>query len=306
MLSFVDHTPDISTLWHSLGIFHNTYHTHPYILWSGNHQLQFQLPQPFLKHPPWVTLELLLSFQASGFPKAFLVSALPGRPANDHAMLWIWHWSKYHFQHPLHDIWTRQLHSTKCVASVIWWSIFPLEKIEKGLGPQDMVILSTERRRHASTKTATGHLREASEIHDQIECKRGNNARKGALLAHMKACGEKREARPDVLDVGRPHAWVHFVTALASLLTDERMSLPPLRARNKHFKTICEHFCHFSNWFLFFHLQGMIIQAGSWDFVQLLCLFLRQFQKYFNVLFRVSYHVIAPKRLFLREVFPHK
>ena len=32
-------------------------------------------------------------------------------------------------------------------------------------------------------------------------------------------------------------AWVHFVTALASLLTDHRMSGLPIRARYKHFKT---------------------------------------------------------------------
>ena len=65
-----------------------------------------------------------------------------------------------------------------------------------------MVIWSTERRRHASIKTATGHLRQASEIHDEIKYKT-NNVRKGALLAHMKACG-KKESPPDVHDVGRP------------------------------------------------------------------------------------------------------
>ena len=32
-----------------------------------------------------------------------------------------------------------------------------------------------------------------------------------------------------------------FVTALASLLTDQRISGLPMRARYKHFTTICEH-----------------------------------------------------------------
>ena len=33
-------------------------------------------------------------------------------------------------------------------------------------------------------------------------------------------------------------ALVHFVTALASLFTDQRMSGLPIRAKYKHFKTI--------------------------------------------------------------------
>ena len=36
------------------------------------------------------------------------------------------------------------------------------------------------------------------------------------------------------------HARVHFVTALASLLTDHRMSGLTIRAKYKHFNTICE------------------------------------------------------------------
>ena len=36
------------------------------------------------------------------------------------------------------------------------------------------------------------------------------------------------------------HVWVHFVTALANLLTDDRMLGLPIRVKYKHFKTICE------------------------------------------------------------------
>ena len=36
-------------------------------------------------------------------------------------------------------------------------------------------------------------------------------------------------------------AWVHFVNALASFLTDHRMSGLPIRAKYKHIKTTCEH-----------------------------------------------------------------
>ena len=36
------------------------------------------------------------------------------------------------------------------------------------------------------------------------------------------------------------NAWVHFVTDLASLLTDHKMSGRPIRAKYKHLKTICE------------------------------------------------------------------
>ena len=39
------------------------------------------------------------------------------------------------------------------------------------------------------------------------------------------------------------HAWVHFVTALVNLLTDHRMSSLPIRAKYKHFNTICEQTC---------------------------------------------------------------
>ena len=39
----------------------------------------------------------------------------------------------------------------------------------------------------------------------------------------------------------RSHALVHFVTDQASLLTDHGMSGLPIRAKYKHFKTICEH-----------------------------------------------------------------
>ena len=37
------------------------------------------------------------------------------------------------------------------------------------------------------------------------------------------------------------HAWVLFVTALANLLTDQKTSNLPIRAKYKHFKTLCDH-----------------------------------------------------------------
>ena len=36
------------------------------------------------------------------------------------------------------------------------------------------------------------------------------------------------------------HAWVHFVTELASFVADHKMSSRPIRAKYTHFKTICE------------------------------------------------------------------
>ena len=39
----------------------------------------------------------------------------------------------------------------------------------------------------------------------------------------------------------RSEALVHLVTERASLFTDQRMSGLPIRAKYKHFKTICEH-----------------------------------------------------------------
>ena len=45
------------------------------------------------------------------------------------------------------------------------------------------------------------------------------------------------------MDIVHTRVLAHFVSALASLLTDHRMSGLPIRARYKHFKTICEHTC---------------------------------------------------------------
>ena len=39
----------------------------------------------------------------------------------------------------------------------------------------------------------------------------------------------------------RSHALIHFVTARASLITDDRMSGLPFAANYKYFRTICEH-----------------------------------------------------------------
>ena len=45
-------------------------------------------------------------------------------------------------------------------------------------------------------------------------------------------------------------------------------------------------------------LEIMVVQGGSWDFVQLLCLFLRQFTTSFNALFRMSFHIVWPRDRF--------
>ena len=55
---------------------------------------------------------------------------------------------------------------------------------------------------------------------------------------------------------------------------------------------------HFSNWFNFFLLEVVIIQARSWDFVQLFCLFIRQFTISFNALFRMTFHIVRPRDSF--------
>ena len=68
------------------------------------------------------------------------------------------------------------------------------------------VIWCTEGRRDASNMSATGHLREASEKYTM-----NSNARKKQCWERHSAgshesmrCGKKREAPPDVVDVGRP------------------------------------------------------------------------------------------------------
>ena len=48
----------------------------------------------------------------------------------------------------------------------------------------------------------------------------------------------------------------------------------------------------FSKRFQFFLFELMIIPARNGDFVQLLCLFVRQFTISFNTLFRMSFHII--------------
>ena len=54
---------------------------------------------------------------------------------------------------------------------------------------------------------------------------------------------------------------VHFVTARASLFTDQRMSGPPIRGKHRHFRPSWEQtFWQFSSWSTFLFLEMVIIQ----------------------------------------------
>ena len=87
-------------------------------------------------------------------------------------------------------------------------------------------------------------------------------------------------------------ALVHFVTALASLFTDQRMSDLSTRAKYKHFKTICGRtFGQFSNHFQFFFLEVMVVSL----FVG-------------HIFVRISSHDLPyhkSNRLFSRALFPN-
>ena len=63
-------------------------------------------------------------------------------------------------------------------------------------------------------------------------------------------------------------ALVHFVNLRAKFVHWPKNVGLPIRARYKHFKTICDHI--FDSWRQFLLLEMMIIQAKSWNFVQLL------------------------------------
>ena len=91
----------------------------------------------------------------------------------------------------------------------------------------------------------------------------------------------------------------HFVTDLASLLTDHRKSGRPILAKYKHFKTTCEQKCDNSPVIpnpSFVIL--VIVQARTRNLMQLLCLFVGQFAVPFHTFFA---HVL-PRRTTMQKL----
>ena len=95
------------------------------------------------------------------------------------------------------------------------------------------------------------------------------------------------------------HAWIHSVTDLASLLTDHRMSGRPIRAKYKHFKTICEQTSDDSptdssssclNWWS--------SRQGLKNFVQLLHFLVCQIAVPLDAFLSMSLHVVGPRYQF--------
>ena len=64
------------------------------------------------------------------------------------------------------------------------------------------------------------------------------------------------------------------------------------------------YFWQFSNWFKFFFLEMMLIQARTWNFVQVLCLFVRQFTIFLNSFLSMSFNVVGPRNRFCVKFFP--
>ena len=60
----------------------------------------------------------------------------------------------------------------------------------------------------------------------------------------------------------------------------------------------------FSNRFQVLLLEVMVVQAKSWDFVQLLCLFVCQLTMSFNANFRMTFHVVGPRDRFCVKCLP--
>ena len=107
----------------------------------------------------------------------------------------------------------------------------------------------------------------------------------------------KRAERP-------PQTLVHFVTALASLFTDQRTSNLPIRAAYKHCgDNLRAYFWQVSNWFQFLLCEVMVVQARSWDSVQRLCPFYLSIHD-FNALFRMTFHIVWPRDSFCVRFLP--
>ena len=93
------------------------------------------------------------------------------------------------------------------------------------------------------------------------------------------------------------HAFVHIVTARASLFTDHNIAGLPIRAKCRHFqKNVWANCGQLSNWSNFFLFTLMVIYAWRRDFVKLLRRFIRQFAKSFHAFLGMTFHVIGPWR----------
>ena len=78
------------------------------------------------------------------------------------------------------------------------------------------------------------------------------------------------------------HAFVHFATARAILFTDHKISGRPIRAKNRHYRTICEQPVDDSPTDSFFFFQLMVIHACCCNFVKNCPV----------VLFAISFHAL--------------
>ena len=91
-------------------------------------------------------------------------------------------------------------------------------------------------------------------------------------------------------------ARVHFVTALASLLTDHinvwSTDACQVQACQDN---LWAHFRLFSNWFKLFLFELVIIQAGTWNFVELLHFFVYQHAVSLSAFSSMSFHVVGPR-----------
>ena len=92
--------------------------------------------------------------------------------------------------------------------------------------------------------------------------------------------------------------FVHFVTARASLFTDHKISSLPIRAKYRHFRTICEQTVDNSptdslssslNWWSSMH--GVATLKSCW-----VVWFICKFAVSFHTFLRVTFHVIGPRR----------
>ena len=91
----------------------------------------------------------------------------------------------------------------------------------------------------------------------------------------------------------------------ASLLTDQRMPSLPIRARCKHFRTICKQTSGNSptdsnSSFL----EWRPSKQGLETFQKLLCIFVRQFVTSLNTILGMSFHVVGPRNRFCVRCFP--
>ena len=95
------------------------------------------------------------------------------------------------------------------------------------------------------------------------------------------------------------------MTDLTSLSTDHKMLSRPIRAKYKHFKTICEQSSDNSptdSNSSFFEL--MVVQTRMRNFVKLLHFLVCQFTVSLNALLSMSFHIVRPRYCLYLRFFP--